>query len=558
MKTTDFSKENPFDWNGKELVLLGNVPEVLDSSFKKQIDQKLSRTSTRTLDGVWGTLGWKNQQSFDLQGHLEYSEIGNWASEGVSLKQIQKIWDFNPCSRENNFKVCERFINFDNIQFSFDTDHFDLDALPELHLTLFLETGEGAIVYYQYNAMGEPQDSDALIEYILPQQTDGQYSSDRDRLDYYFPILPQQEIVYDDLSGRLKQTSEGRKTSFVVKILTYKRNPLMAEELFQEAKQQLNIQTAQTMKAAFGIAATAKTYQAGFLGKRKYALLKYDTQYHGFNIAHSTEDIDSSLKTLLMIHGTFSSTEGSFSDLYGSHGMVLDQLIQEGVFEQIIAFDHPTVSEDVFQNAAVLYQKLEGFIFENPLSILGYSRGALLSRWLACDPNNISFNAKYILNFSAANGVGYFEKGHYVQRCLSILQRILPQSSAKLVVALAQFSANYILSQPGFQQMTPKHPKLERVLEAGYSWSGSKTQAIVADWDKQLSKKKGWQFLDMILKWILGRQHDWVVGAREQRIVPMNSPQPVEIVSMHVKNFDLDFIETNTHQLIYNFFKENS
>jgi hypothetical protein len=372
-------------------------------------------------------------------------------------------------------------------------------------------------------------------------------------------------MEYQESKGTLKLAKDTIDSSFIVKVLTFKRNNLAAKELYQEASNNINLfihsknkKTAENKALAKITGQKILSKGFHFLGSRKYSLLRYDELLDQF-FHIGTEQLDTSKKTLLLIHGTFSSTEGSYGKLYNNESSLLKKLIKHGIFEQIISFDHPTISHDAFDNAQMLYERLEGIVFEKPVDILSYSRGALVAKWLASDPENTFFTTENIITFSGANGVGYYKTGKYVAKGISLLRRIIPGPTAKFIAALAQFSSEFFLELPGNQQMTPNNKKLVRILTANLTNPHTRVQTIAADWNKTLIgnsiKRPFARALDGIIKLILGPKHDWVVGFQEQKIGPDHIDNPIEITSMHVKNFDLDYVKTNTHDIIYNYFK---
>ena len=93
---------------------------------------------------------------------------------------------------------------------------------------------------------------------------------------------------------------------------------------------------------------------------------------------------DRPARILLLIHGTFSSTVGSFAGLAETldgrnffKGAV-------GVYDVVIGFNHPTLSRDPMENATDLLNRLQAATVPNPptIDIVCYSRGALVARSL--------------------------------------------------------------------------------------------------------------------------------------------------------------------------------
>lgn len=83
-------------------------------------------------------------------------------------------------------------------------------------------------------------------------------------------------------------------------------------------------------------------------------------------------------RSLLFIHGTFSTAHGAFSDLPSD----LMEALWERYEGRVFAFDHPTVSQDPKQNVAwLLGQMADGLSLD--LDVICHSRGGLVARMLA-------------------------------------------------------------------------------------------------------------------------------------------------------------------------------
>lgn len=87
-------------------------------------------------------------------------------------------------------------------------------------------------------------------------------------------------------------------------------------------------------------------------------------------------------KVMLWVHGTFSSTLGSFADLANSSEPVLDRMTE--TYDAIISYDHATLSASPEQNAADILESLLGLDLPQgtEIDILAYSRGGLVTRVL--------------------------------------------------------------------------------------------------------------------------------------------------------------------------------
>jgi CHAT domain len=93
---------------------------------------------------------------------------------------------------------------------------------------------------------------------------------------------------------------------------------------------------------------------------------------------------DRSPRVLLFVHGTFSSTVGSF----GALGIVSEgrEFLARALahYDAVIGFDHPTLSIDPLKNASELLARLKRIQWPAPpaLDIIAFSRGGLVARSL--------------------------------------------------------------------------------------------------------------------------------------------------------------------------------
>jgi hypothetical protein len=104
---------------------------------------------------------------------------------------------------------------------------------------------------------------------------------------------------------------------------------------------------------------------------------------------------------LLFLHGTSSSTKGSFSELSGSEAW---NYIQQTYGNNVLAFQHETLTKSPLQNALELVEKLPKNI---TLHIISHSRGGLvgdiLSRFCNSNENNRGFNSDEISYLKKSN-----------------------------------------------------------------------------------------------------------------------------------------------------------
>lgn len=536
MRPITLSPEAYYAHHQKHFLLLGQ--ETIDP---KAAEKKINKIKTETVDGLWATLGHaKGQQLWN--GEIKFSRSGNLKSYGKLSEEINALKQLHPEIKTENQAITEYFINFDEVSFSLPTFSFPLsqleDQLQRLRLTLFLQPNEGALVFYELYDGEYGLVDDHELEYIQAEATDQANSFNRDRLNYYFNMVPPAAIRADEpdtplTSDSLVRFDGSKKFSFVIKVLKFIRE--------QEGK------SAQEVMADM-------IYKIN--GEKRYKLLKFEPASNQFKDI-STEaytHLNPSLKTLLLIHGTFSNTKGSFGELLAQsdQGSWLQKQIKDELFEQILAFEHPTISQNAEENVRQLLLFLTGVQFpkNNPISILTTSRGGLVGKFL--------MQSEYIQQqllpiekaafIACANGVHYFSVGEKVVKFLNIMQKSLKLkglSIAAIITGLAEFSADFFLKLPGAQQMTIGHPSLKAILAGTPQYAQSRIQPIIGDWDKsivqdaKLFRKWGAIGLDKLIWLAFQGDNDWVVKSENQAIMPENyANDPIFMRCFHMNYFN--------------------
>ena len=89
-------------------------------------------------------------------------------------------------------------------------------------------------------------------------------------------------------------------------------------------------------------------------------------------------------RTLLFVHGTFSTTEGAFDRLPAE---TMEELHRR-YDGRVIAFDHPTIADDPFVNARQFYDIIGDLPLE--MDIVCHSRGGLVARSIAERPGDLA------------------------------------------------------------------------------------------------------------------------------------------------------------------------
>lgn len=457
----------------------------------------------------WGTLG-KAEQDTDIgwSGAISYSRTGNDSSKGVTLDEIRDIYSVNPAVSKDA-PIIERYINFDDVTFPELPQRFSPRDIPHLRLTLFLNPDEGAMVFYHHYTGTWKNERSSELEYILPEPTPA-HSCNRDRLTYLFPILPKQVMdVSDDGMVRL---GDEHGASFVVKVLVFKRPEAETESLQIVQK---------------GIEYVRKS-------SSRYKILAYNPESDKFiENGSSGAGLNSNERTLVLFHGTFSSTQGSFGGLLGTDHAPTSWFKQQSQkYSQIIGFDHSTIMHNAEDNLRQFRDMLSGVNFRNnPIDIITFSRGGLVGKQLICGLGNHDFPVRKAALVSCANGVGYFTAARNLGKMLSYLKKsaTIPTGGMAGIISLfAQHSAKFFLSRPGAQQMTIGHDSLESILDALPVPQNKDVQmlAVPGRWTRSAARdsrliSRFAQYGTSVITWpILGTPNDFVVNTTRQKILP--------------------------------------
>lgn len=546
-------RKNPFD---KRFLILGDRARLIKYTNEKKLKKIIKRNQKSKLSGVWGTLGWRNGDPFKLT--VTNSENGNTSDRKRNRSTkgiISNIQSFNKQIKNVKSDVLEHYINFEKTKFDIDWSKIKkYSDIPELRLDLFVDEREGAMLYYQHqqkNKVSVLSDDDVYEQFIQCKKTDADYTCKRDRLTYFFKVLPPFEYTVNK-SGNIVWTTTKRKTAFVIKAITFKRTSGTPEVLMQKFFSKDKLKSIASSKGG--------SLTHSLFGKKKYGLLLYDASVKSSTVTmskkesltmrgafHAVDDkhpIDRSKKTLLLVHGTFSSTMNSFGAMVklSNGSSQLQNLIDSCEYEQVIGFNHPTISADAFDNITVLKQLIGKTKFSQPIGMVAASRGCVLAQAIGAT-KGLPFAIDKCLMFSPANGVGYFDVGEKLATGLGILKKLTKGSPATYAFALLQFSSDFFLNQPGPQQMTFGSTRLNKVLNGTLANPNSKYTAVVNDWEKILIDKKSNRFWMKIadggVKLMLGAQHDFVVGINGQtNMPPKYKVKQVPMASTHTKYFE--------------------
>ena len=474
----------------------------------EEVLAKIFHNRVEPVEKFWGTLGYANNSRYQWSGHIECSGDGNRESAGITLREIEELYELHERISESGERVIERYIDLDHLEFLDFPEKVETEKIPELRLTIFLGQDEGAEVYLQHYT--DPGD-DADVEYLLCEPTAGMETHQRDRLTYNIPIFPRKKLTsFGNGTKWLIQSGLEEMERFVVKILTFKREPSVnSHNLLDRAINRV-------------------------IGKR-FRVSLYDVESNSFDEILTPQSIDSSKKTLLLIHGTLSSIDGSFNGLlkesFKGRESWLKYLIesQDIGIGQVIGVDHDTLTKTAIENADQFIEFLNGEVqFEHPVSLMSTSRGGLVIKSI-CGKYKDILPVDRVITVACANYCGFFvTKGSRSKRkrgvsyAVTALIKMMIGSKWSLITKfLSTQSYEFILSLPGLQSMT-KGSEVQKEIQNFKPDPSTVFYPIVG---KQ--KSRNWFFGTLgatakflFINRLLGRDHDWVLGSKQQFLMP--------------------------------------
>lgn len=491
----------------KKFILLRSE-KADDETFLKDfaVPKIKNRDDANKIPGVWGTIGYQDDSAIDWTGTLECSNEGNndFIERSTVKAEVDLLKYMYPDLNVNG-EIKEKVINLNQLEIPL-SEVFSLDEIPRLRLDIFLGTNEGALAFYQLN---QENDEEAELEFILPQATIDNNTDNRDRLKYFFNVIPTNSIEeVPDIPGRYKISSKVNDKDFIVKVLIFKRT-------FTTKKKKSKV-PASTSEVVKLVEENLAAYPESFLVK-DHILKIFNSTKNNF-VRAQPGSIHQAKKTLLLLHGTFASTKGSFKEVYSWIGALID----DSKYEQVIAFDHPTLFYDAEMNINVLFNKLKAAgleKFDKEVDLIGTSQGGLLAQYLA-NMKQDSIKVGKVALVASANGVDYLTFGQNVATGLKLFRKVMMRlgyAPVALISALFQHSIDWVVNQPGLAVMKlgdkrltdiiynkPNSPKTRYLPVAGNYHAG--------DWFKEK--------LEFGIDAILDEENDWVVGTKNQFKAP--------------------------------------
>lgn len=481
-------------------------------------------------NNIWATLGPWDERESPFTGRILCSRAGerystaNYAGE-ATVQEVTNVREAREdfLNRDPDSNVIERYISLEDVTPKKRPKTFTLEDLSHARLTVFVRPDEGALVFYQrmeryggQRRIKDPRHTD--VEYLVPEATDiHNECGQRDRLHYRLPLYP--EVSFDLQSSgadaKLKADAEP-DYKIVIKVLVFRRQNSTSRQVIQRAARRL--------------------------GLSRHNLLKYRPESAVFEEVEG-DGITGEDRTLLLLHGTFSSTEGTYGNLLERRRedkeVFLTQLIRQGYFDQILAFDHDTIFVPPAENVRRFDETLADHPLVLPVRAMGFSRGALVLKQIA-----ISGQAAQIehgVTIAGANHVGYFSALRGFNWFLTALRYMNPAGAGlKVLSAIAQHSGSAIDCLEGLRAMDQRSSINQGIL--GHSRLPTTLIPITGNFDISLVKgpfrRMTRRTLNAAISLLLTtREHDWVVACEEQgRIEPLTPVEgfdPIGIDSRH-------------------------
>ncbi|MGZ3863071.1 MAG: DUF7379 domain-containing protein [Bacteroidia bacterium] len=477
MKTIQINNINLLSTNeGYQFIPIGNPDHLFgQGGWLDEMKDRIFKRRNTPLEDFWATLGRQDGRKINWTGRILCSGVGNDHSTGITGEEVDLLKKLHPEIASQGKKALEKVLVLDNVNFGNDPDG------QKLRLSVMANPGEGVLVFYQHTTNADPMSQSGDIEYIQPQENHNYSDNGRDRLDYFF------EVPHD-----VSATNR-----FIVKVILFAKDPnLHPQDLLHRIE-------------------------------KPHRLLRYNTASNNFDDISSTgiADADRKLKTLLLIHGTFSSTANSYGGLITSGW--LQQIVRAGTYQQIIALDHPTIFAGPDENVAKLKTLIgTGSKFAEKIHIVTTSRGGLVGKTIVNDTgiDNSLFTVERMAAQACANGVEYFTAGWKISKGLSVLKivfKLLGRDGLEIFTAIAQTGVNFFLTRPGCVAMTIGSEPLTKILNGTPANKDMRYFPVTGDYYPDDFKQR---VIDLMIDVVYqGRPNDWVVGTTQQVIMPVNN-----------------------------------
>lgn len=442
----------------------------------------------------WATLGRQDNGSIrgSWAGKIVCSKQGNnsFTARGRQIQaEAQMLASLFPDVTPDEKSIYEKFVALKDLQFTINDPRARM-----MRLTVTLKPGEHAVMFLQHTDITDTTSQNGVFEYILPER---EVDPDKQNLLTYLFELP------------VQPSADGAYQT-VIKVMTFKTK----------------VQKNSSPDLVRNVLAKFDT---------PYMVKLYDRASNNFIDVPEKDipnKIDNKKKTLLLIHGTFSSTAKSYGDTVMPdtwlQSMVADPATgklpngEDPRYGQIIAFDHYTIIESPAQNAAELFRQLQPIAgFAQPVDIITTSRGGLVGKSIVNNKQQKVFSVDRVATVACANGVQYMTAGQNIGRFLGLMKLTAPNLAWKAVLFLAQRSAETFLAQPGLMIMNKDFADLKALLADSPANKDMRYYPVCGLYSLKGNHPVSWKFVDVIIGGIMHNpNHDWVVETDFQAIMP--------------------------------------
>lgn len=465
----------------RDLYLPVTDQDSLDILIKKLLEKKADTSD------FWATLGRQDNASItkSWSGAIVCSKVGNnsFTNRGRKIREeAEQLCALYSDVKADVTTVTEKFISLKDLVF---TDA----ASRKMRLTITLNNGEHALTFLQHTELTDTKSQDGVFEYILPETVDP--VGKKDRITYLFDV-PEKSV-----DGPFQT---------VIKVMTFKG--------------------AVTLKSTVGDVKD-KLRELD----NPYGIKLFDVTTNKF-IAIADADIakkiDPNKKTLLLIHGTISSIQKSYGDLFDSGNprtqttkfdWIQKDILGGKKYEQVIGFDHPSIVDSPQQNADKLFSLLAPLTFSKTVDIITSSRGGLVGKCVACQVQNV-FKVERVATVACANGVELLNTGQSLGRLFGVMRHIDQEPVSKAALLVLQLVVKVALAQPGIKIMDKDDADLQ-VLRVKEPYNKqTRFLPLCGDYKTNGKHPAGWKFVDLLLAGLMkDGHHDWVVETDFQVIM---------------------------------------
>lgn len=196
-------------------------------------------------------------------------------------------------------------------------------------------------------------------------------------------------------------------------------------------------------------------------------------------------------KVLLLVHGTFSTTAGSFGALTGQAAgrAFLDSAYR--TYDAVLGYDHSTLADEPDANATKILDAIKCLPPDTVIDAIAYSRGGLVARLLSeklLPSSSVKLAFDRMIFVGCTNGGTHLAEPKNLEatvdlytnvviagaRALSIVPALVPTSEVvstgmKIIAALARFIAQTAVTDravPGLAAMRPDDDTVKQINEA--------------------------------------------------------------------------------------------